>query len=188
VLADDHALVDLRGGPHEQLPPLLQRQQGIRGSHTLAVRHQRPRRACAQLAGPRLVALEHVVQLSGAPRLGQELGAKPDQPSCRRLLISRAGSVVPLRPASGGVLTPTVIDGLGSSTCVTGRGRGSSGSASVSPMVPSGMPATAMISPGPASSTATRSSASATYSSETLTRSMAPSARHHATCWPRRMV
>ena len=44
----------------------------------------------------------------------------------------------------------------GSSTAITGSGCGSSGSAIVSPMVISGMPATAMISPGPASS-ATRS-------------------------------
>ena len=49
----------------------------------------------------------------------------------------------------------TLIDG--SSTVITGSGRGSSGSASVSPIVTSGRPATAMISPGPASSAETRS-------------------------------
>ena len=37
---------------------------------------------------------------------------------------------------------PIVIDRLGSSTAITGSGRGSSGSASVSPIVTSGMPAT----------------------------------------------
>ena len=42
---------------------------------------------------------------------------------------------------------------------ITGSGRGSSGSASVSPIVTSASPAMAMMSPGPASSAATRSSA-----------------------------
>ena len=54
---------------------------------------------------------------------------------------------------------------------ITGSGRGSSGSASVSPIVTSGRPATAMISPGPASSASTRSSASVTYSSVISARS-----------------
>ena len=44
---------------------------------------------------------------------------------------------------------PIVIESDGSSTAITGSGRGSSGSASVSPIVTSGIPATAMISPGP---------------------------------------
>ena len=68
----------------------------------------------------------------------------------------------PSWPASGDVLIPTVIESDGSSTRVTGSGRGSSGSASVSPIVTSAMPATAQISPGPASSASTRSSASVT--------------------------
>ena len=41
-----------------------------------------------------------------------------------------------------------VTDSDGSSTVMTGSGRGSSGSASVSPIVTSAIPATAMISPG----------------------------------------
>ena len=57
---------------------------------------------------------------------------------------------------------PIVTDREGSSTLVTGSGRGSSRSASVSPIVMSGMPAIAMISPGPASAVSTRSSASVT--------------------------
>ena len=57
---------------------------------------------------------------------------------------------------------PIVIESDGSSTAITGSGRGSSGSASVSPIVTSGIPATAMISPGPASFASTRSSASVT--------------------------
>ena len=66
-----------------------------------------------------------------------------------RFLTWRAVSLEPSRPASGDVLIPMVIDSDGSSTVMTGSGRGSSGSASVSPIVTSGMPATAMISPGP---------------------------------------
>ena len=57
---------------------------------------------------------------------------------------------------------PSVIESDGSSTVITGSGRGSSGSASVSPIVTSSRPATAMISPGPAASAGTRSSASVT--------------------------
>ena len=73
-----------------------------------------------------------------------------------------AVSLVPSSPASGEVLIPTVIESDGSSTCSTGSGRGSSRSASVSPIVTSGMPATATMSPGPASAASTRSSASVT--------------------------
>ena len=65
-----------------------------------------------------------------------------------------------------------------------GSGRGSSASASVSPIVMSAKPATAMMSPGPASSASTRSSASVRYSSAIFARSIVPSIRHHATCWP----
>jgi hypothetical protein len=71
-------------------------------------------------------------------------------------------SLSPSRPESGEVLMPIVIESEGSSTRVTGSGRGSSGSARVSPIVISSMPAIAMISPGPASSASTRSRASVT--------------------------
>ena len=57
---------------------------------------------------------------------------------------------------------PIVMPSAGSSMRSRGSGRGSSGSASVSPIVISGMPASAMISPGPASSAATRSMPSVT--------------------------
>ena len=83
---------------------------------------------------------------------------------------------------------PIVIDRLGSSMWITGSGRGSSASASVSPIVISGIPATATISPGPASSAGTRSRASVMYSSAILARSIVPSARHHATGRPLRSV
>jgi len=106
----------------------------------------------------------------------------------RRASICRAVSLSPSLPASGEVFAPIVIDIAGSSTVITSSGRGSPGSASVSPMVTSAMPATAMISPGPASGASTRSSASVTYSSATCTRWIDPSARHQAICWPFLMV
>ena len=92
------------------------------------------------------------------------------------------------RPAIGLVLMPIVIEIAGSSTVMSGSGRGSSASARVSPMVISGMPATAMMSPGPACSAGRRSRASVMSSSVILTFSTEPSRRHHATCWPLRMV
>ena len=54
-------------------------------------------------------------------------------------------------------------------------------------MVISGMPAMAMMSPGPADSAATRSSASVISSSVIFTRSTVPSVRHQATVWPLRI-
>ena len=59
-------------------------------------------------------------------------------------------------PASGDVLTPKVMRSVGSSTERRGSGRGSAGSVIVSPMVTSGSPATATMSPGPASAISTR--------------------------------
>jgi len=71
---------------------------------------------------------------------------------------------------------------------ISGSGRGSSASASVSPIMMSLMPATAMMSPGPALCAGTRSSASVRNSSVIFTRAVLPSRRHRATCWPRLMV
>ena len=83
---------------------------------------------------------------------------------------------------------PIVIARLGSSTWITGSGRGSSTSAIVSPMVTSDRPAMAMISPAPTSCASTRSSSSVTNNSVTLIRWIEPSARHQATWSPRRSV
>ena len=91
---------------------------------------------------------------------------------------------MPSLPASGDVLIPMVIERLGSSMWITGSGRGSSRSVSVSPIVISGMPAIAMISPGPTLSAATRSSSSVMNSSEIFAFSVVPSARHQATVSP----
>ena len=107
----------------------------------------------------------------------------PTSSRSSRSRTSRAVTLVPLtRPAIGEVFAPIVIEMAGSSTVISGSGRGSSGSASVSPMVISGMPATAMMSPGPAESAGTRSSASVIRSSVTLTRCTEPSRRHQAAC------
>jgi hypothetical protein len=86
------------------------------------------------------------------------------------------------------VLIPIVTPRAGSSMAITGSGRGSAGSAIVSPIVISGMPARAMISPGPASSAGTRASPSFTYSSLTRTFSTWPSRLIQATSWPLRIV
>src|SRR3954447_5843313 len=112
----------------------------------------------------------------------------PTSSASRRCLTWLAVSRVPSVPASGLVLIPIVTDKLGSSTVVTGSGRGSSGSAMVSPIVTSGSPASATISPGPASSAGTRSSASVMYSSVTRACSIVPSERHHAIGAPLRNV
>ena len=82
---------------------------------------------------------------------------------------------------------PIVIEIAGSSTAMRGSATGLSGSARVSPMVTSAMPATATRSPATALSAGTRVSASVRSSSVILTRVTVPSARHQATCWPRRI-
>ena len=112
----------------------------------------------------------------------------PTSSDSSRAWIWRAVSFLPARPESGESLTPTTIASEGSSTVITGSGRGSSGSASVSPIVTSASPETAMISPGPASSAGTRSSASVTKSPATFAATIEPSARHQAIGAPARIV
>ena len=101
-------------------------------------------------------------QTSGRSVSRTRIETLPIVSASRRLRTSRAVRRLPSLPERGDVLMPTVIERLGSSTRMSGRGRGSSGSASVSPIVTSGSPAMAMISPGPADSAGTRSSASVT--------------------------
>ncbi len=121
-------------------------------------------------------------QVSGRSVGSTRIETLPTSSASSRFFTSRAVSFLPDWPASGEVLMPIVIEIDGSSIVMTGSGRGSSGSASVSPMVISAMPAIAMMSPGPADSAGTRSSASVISSSVILTRSIEPSARHQATC------
>ncbi len=75
---------------------------------------------------------------------------------------------------------PIVTEIAGSSTWMRGSATGFSGSARVSPMVTSGMPATATRSPALADSADTRVRASVRSSSVILTRVVLPSAVHHA--------
>ncbi len=106
----------------------------------------------------------------------------PTSSASSRFFSRRAVSFVPDWPDSGAVLIPIVIEIDGSSTVISGSGTGFSRSASVSPMVISGMPAIAMMSPAQARSAGTRSSASVRKSSVIFTRSTEPSVRHQATC------
>ncbi len=80
----------------------------------------------------------------------------PTSSRSSRALTWLAVSLSPSWPASGEELIPIVTDSEGSSTVIAGSGRGSSASASVSPIVISGIPATEMISPAAASSASTR--------------------------------
>ncbi len=68
-------------------------------------------------------------------RLGRASDTLPMISASSRLFNSRAVILVPSVPARGDVLIPIVIVRLGSSTVMAGRGLGSSGSASVSPIV-----------------------------------------------------
>ena len=80
---------------------------------------------------------------------------------------------------------PTVIASAGSSTLTGGNGRGSAGSAIVSPIITSGRPASAMISPGPASVGVDAGHTFSHVQLGDLHRCTEPSRRHHATVWPR---
>ena len=94
-------------------------------------------------------------------------------------------------PASGEVLVPTVTEMAGSSTWIRGSAWAWSGSASVSPIMISGSPATATMSPATASSVALRSTPSVASSSVILALVMTGSpstSRIHATCWPLRSL
>ena len=57
----------------------------------------------------------------------------------------------------------------------------------VSPIMISGIPAIAMMSPGPAFSAGLRSRPSVISSSVILTLAVVPSVLHQATCWPLRI-
>ena len=84
-------------------------------------------------------------------------------------MLRDVSSFAPLLPAKGDLLTPIVIDIVGTSTSIGSSGRGSAGSTRVSPMLNSGMPAKTTMSPALASSAGVRPIASYTKSSDTLT-------------------
>src|SRR5207344_145374 len=79
VLAHDHPFVHVLARPDEHGPSLLECEQRERGAHALSICDERAGRSRPELAVPRLVAFEHVVELPGAACLGQELGPEPDQ-------------------------------------------------------------------------------------------------------------
>src|SRR4051812_19823928 len=79
VLADDHALVDLLARADEQRPALLEVHQRELGGGAAAVGHQRAGGPGAQLAEPRLPAVEDRVHEPGAARLGEEPRAEADE-------------------------------------------------------------------------------------------------------------
>ena len=99
----------------------------------------------------------------------------PTSSASRRFLTKRAVNFLPTLPARGEVLIPIVIEILGSSTVINGSGYGFSGSAKVSPKVIVSIPATAIMSPGPAFVAGTRSSPSVIISSEIFTLLCVPS-------------
>ena len=78
---------------------------------------------------------------------------------------------------------PIVIEIAGSSTLISGRATGFSASARVSPIMMSGMPAMATMSPGPAQSPGLRSRPSVIRSSVILTFCLLPSVFIQATFW-----
>ncbi len=125
-------------------------------------------------------------QVSGRSVGRTRMETLPTSSRSIRSLTRRAVTLAPrTRPAIGEVLVPIVIEIAGSSTVMSGRGRGSSRSARVSPIMMSSMPAMAMMSPGPAllsGSRGLRSRPSVMSSSVTLTRCTLPSRRHQATC------
>ena len=81
------------------------------------------------------------------------------------------------------MLVPIVIEIAGSSIWIRGSATGFSASARVSPIMMSGIPAIATMSPGPACSPGLRSSASVISSSVILTFLVLPSVRIQATVW-----
>src|SRR5436190_8793364 len=81
VLAQNHALVHARAGLDEDLASVLHLLDRIGGRLAGAVGHQRARHAMRDLALPRLVAIEQMIQQAGAAGVGEELAAEADQPA-----------------------------------------------------------------------------------------------------------
>ncbi|SIM51853.1 Uncharacterised protein [Mycobacteroides abscessus subsp. abscessus] len=115
----------------------------------------------------------------------------PMSSESRRDFTIRAVSLCPdTLPASGELLVPMVTEIAGSSTVMRGSACACSGSASVSPIMISDIPATATMSPATASSVGLRSTPSVASSSVIFALVMTgwPStSRIHATCWPLRI-
>src|SRR5680860_902817 len=83
VLADDHPLVHLDAGAEEELASLLQAEERETARLAAPVGAHRAVRPGLQLAEPRLVTLEHMVEDARAAGLGHELGPEADEPTGR---------------------------------------------------------------------------------------------------------
>jgi hypothetical protein len=105
-------------------------------------------------------------------------------------LLGTAGVVLALvlsiqaRPEKGLSLTRKVIRTVGSSTVMGGNGRGSSGSAKVSPIPTSGIPATATILPACTLCSSRRYKSRKVYNLETFAGRISPSAVMCMMFWP----
>ncbi len=104
----------------------------------------------------------------------------PSSSRSSRSLIWREVTYWPSRPAIGDVLTPKIIDTVGSSTAIGGSARRCSTSAIVSPIVMSSMPARQTMSPAAASVMSTRRRPSKAKSLVTLVSWTRPSSLHTA--------
>lgn len=131
-------------------------------------------------------------QASGRPMSTTRMLTLPTSSWSSRLRTSRAVSLWPgTLPASGEVLVPMVTEIAGSSTVIRGSAWAWSGSARVSPIMISGSPATATMSPAIASSVGLRSTPSVASSSVILALVITGSpstSRIQATCWPLRSL
>ena len=97
----------------------------------------------ASCSSPRALTLKESVPAPGATRMETLYRVS----FSRRAFIWRLVTSLPSVPARGEVLMEKSMDMVGSSTLMAGRGRGSSGSARVSPIKASSTPATAAMSP-----------------------------------------
>ncbi len=123
---------------------------------------------------------------SGRPMSSTRSDTLPISSESRRDLTMRAVSLWPLtRPTSGEVLVPMTTEMAGSSTVIVGRATGFSMSARVSPIMISGIPATATMSPATATSPGSRLTPTV-FSSSVILTFLTPSACIHATFCPLR--
>ncbi len=105
----------------------------------------------------------------------------------RRSPMWRLVTYLPSRPKNGLSLMVKVIDIVGSSIAILGRGSGLSGVLTVSPISKPSMPTSAHMSPFSTHSTFLRPMPSKVWSSFTFWRLTVPSRRQRAISWPSRM-
>src|SRR5262249_28779326 len=96
VLADDHALVDVRARRDEHRPARLQVIDGVAGRAAAAVGDEGAVLTVGDVALPLVPPVEQVIEQSGAARIGEELRPIADQPPRRDAVLEAhaPGSVV----------------------------------------------------------------------------------------------